>query len=89
MKRVIPFLAASIVYHYDWLRIELSPLHPIWNSRIITTPITIGNRMVYIANHFKNRILTGFGHCPDTNIHATGIPCHLVIAHEVNELKRK
>jgi hypothetical protein len=40
-RRVIPFLLASILFHLDWLKENLSDGHPLWNSRLFVNHITV------------------------------------------------
>ena len=39
-----------------------------------------------LVDALEGRILTGCGRCPDTNMYATGIPSHLVVARGLEEL---
>lgn len=84
-RRIIPFLFASIVFHEEFLRKELSEMHPLWNQRVFTK-IYQG---VTIVDTMKGRVLTGTGCCASSTMVATGIPSHLAIAHELSELKQE
>lgn len=56
---------------------------------MFTTMITVESRRVNFVEEFKGKVLTGLNHCSRANIHATGVPSHLAIAHQVSLLKRK
>jgi hypothetical protein len=77
-KTCFPFLIASVVYHRQWLVENLSRHHPIFLSRLFTD----GH-----AERLQPKVLLGIGFCKETGLAATGIPHHLVISHNVNELR--
>lgn len=112
-KRIIPYLLASLLYHEQWLRQTLDPIHPLWRERVFTsryllpstvtassgfsaaaaaiTTSTVVRTRQTLSEYFstvnssgRNRILLEFGFCPHTNMTATGIPDHLVIAHQLS-----
>ena len=37
-RQVVPFLLASLVFHRQWLQEHLHPSHPLFTSRVWTTP---------------------------------------------------
>lgn len=84
-KLVIPFLFASLLYHHAWLETTFSPQHPIFQQSCLSNTYSIDGINQPIKNLQKN-VLLGINQCLDTNMVATGIPDHLAIAHEVQEL---
>jgi hypothetical protein len=86
-KLVIPFLFASLLYHHAWLETTFSPQHPIFQQSYLSNTYSIDGINQPIKNLQKN-VLLGINQCLDTNMVATGIPDHLAIAHEVQELKK-
>jgi hypothetical protein len=85
-QRTIPFLFASLCYHHDWLRTNLSAEHPLWKQPLFTRSINefTGNIMTV----FSEKVLSGIFHCSTSGISATGIPSHLLIVSEMENLKR-
>ena len=74
---VIPFLMASLVYHWDFLTEALDSRHPIFQSHLAASG-TISS--------LKPHVVTGVGECADTGMRATGIPIEIVTAVEVQKL---
>jgi len=91
-KKVIPYLLASIIYHYEsgFLSRNLPSGHPLWNSNVFAAPVTF-NGIIYenIVTLMQGKILLYRNFCPVTKMQATGIPEHFKIAEEVNSLKEK
>jgi hypothetical protein len=88
-KRVIPYLLASIVYHYDNLLKSLSSNHPLWKQRLFCSRINdplIGNNYPVVIDYLKNKVLTGYGYCKDSYINATGVPVSIAKAQEIRHL---
>ena len=85
-RKIVPFLLASIIHHEEALRLHLSPDHLLWKQRIYNHKLP---NQVIIANYLRGKVLIRYGHCEDANMHATGIPSHLAIAHEVHKLSLK
>lgn len=91
-KKVIPYLLASLVYHYNtkFFESNFAIGHPIWNSNIFTVPVTIdGIIFENVVTFLQDKVLTGRNFCPITNMQATGIPAHFKIAEEVNSMKAR
>ena len=92
-KRVVPFLLASLVYHQDWIRSTFSRKHPIFNQEIFTKTFTYKHdnvtEKINIMHYFKGKVLLGKGRCDETNLQATGIPDHLIIADQIVTLKNQ
>ena len=65
-QRVLPYLLASILYHYDWLRSTLPLNHPVFLAGIFTQNELLSN--------LKAKVLTGVGLCVETQMRATGLP---------------
>lgn len=84
-QRFVPFMLASIIYHMDNLRHLLPDRHPIWNQRIFSARMPNGN--ILIAEYLRGRALTGHRYCELSRMHATGIPSHLAVAHQVDRLR--
>jgi hypothetical protein len=86
----IPFLLASIVYHYDWLTAKnddgsfrnISSNHPIHHSRLFTSGIVtrLSTKLI--------RVITS-GRCETTGMRATGIPMHIELAREMELLREE
>ena len=80
LKKVIPYLLASIIYHYEsnFLNNNFYRGHPIWNSNIFTLPITLDgvsciNININIVKLLQGRILIIRNFCPMMKMKATGI----------------
>ena len=57
-RRAVPYLFASLVFHHDWLRENLSERHPLWNQPIFTHLRGInGNENVTLVNSLLGRVL--------------------------------
>jgi len=68
-KGVIPFLAASLVYHEEYLRANLNKRHPIFSTQLFTSDF---------VRKYKDRVLLGSGTCENTGLVASGVPPHVV-----------
>ena len=77
-KSCLPFLLASVLYHEDFLRIHLPQCHSLWSAPVFA------NNPLY--NELKAGLLLGIGYCDDTYMSATGVPPHLAIAKQVNDM---
>ena len=77
-KSCLPFLLASVLYHEDFLRNKLPSAHSLWSA-----PVFASNPMY---TQLKAGLLLGVGYCEDTHMAATGIPPHLAIAKQVNDM---
>ena len=78
LKQVVPFLAASIIYHQDWLAETLHAQHPLFS-----TPIYVRG---YVRK-YAGKVLTGVYKCPNTGMEATGVPPTVKQSIEMQELK--
>jgi hypothetical protein len=85
-QRAVPFFLASIIHHLPSLRNLLPPQHPLWLQRIFSARLPNGS---IIAEHLRGKVLTGHRFCVDANMHATGIPSHLAVAHQVDRLREE
>ena len=85
LKRAVPFLFASLVYHIEWLEQKLSPLHPLWQHPVFTQLRGLDNENISLVISLRQFVSTGIGRCPITNMVASGIPYHLAIANEVRQ----
>ena len=83
----MPYLFASLVYHYDWLRENLSDRHPLWNQPVFTYLRGInGADDATLMQSLRGRVLSGKSQCSITNLRASGIPPHLATATEIRTL---
>jgi hypothetical protein len=78
LRRALPHLLASLVFHLAWLRNELSPSHPIFQSFVFSSGI---------FSELSTKVLLEINRCDRTGMSATGIPPHLTVANETKELK--
>lgn len=69
-KPVLSYLLASVIYHEEFLRRELHPQHPLWNSRLYTSNVDIC--------FLRANIIVGKFSCDSTGMQATGVPPHVV-----------
>ena len=61
-KSALPFLLASLLYHYDFLKLTLNPGHPVLLSKVFTqNPL---------LEQLKRGVLLGYGDCPVTGINS-------------------
>ena len=77
-KSCLPYLLASVLYHEDFLRSKFPAAHSLWSA-----PVFANNPMY---DQLKRGLLLGVGYCEDTHMSATGIPPHLAIAKQVNDM---
>ena len=90
MKRVFPFLLASLVYHIDWMKNTFDSAHPIWASRILSAMVIKESEVPQrLVDYLRDKVLPGCGMCPVAKMHATGIPPHLAISNELAELRQE
>ena len=76
-KTCLPFLLASLAFHADFLKANLSPLHPIFHSQVFASGT---------ISRLKGRAVTGNFKCPVTGLHATGVPAEMITAIQVSRL---
>jgi hypothetical protein len=70
-KKVIPFLLASITYHYEsgFLQSNLVSGHPIWSSQIFTSDVNVDGILYPNAISFlRGRIILSRNFCPHTSV---------------------
>jgi hypothetical protein len=65
---------------------NLSLSHPLWKQRLFTLKIESHNKEMLI-DYLRSQVLTGYGHCKSTFMHATGVPTSIALAYEIRELK--
>jgi hypothetical protein len=75
-RQALPYLMASLVYHYDWLMLNLPALHPVRNC------LAFNNG--YLQN-WGQFVVCGRT-VSDSDMIATGIPPTLIISQEVDRL---
>ncbi len=76
-RSCLPFLLASIVFHADYLRETLSPLHPVFHSQVFASGM---------VSRLQGKALTGNFKCRFTGLHATGVPAEMITAIQVSKL---
>ena len=89
-QRVIVMLLASVIFHFNFLRSELQPDHPLWSQLMFTKTVTTKKSGVTYRNVYealKGHVICGRDRCPDTGMQATGIPTHILIANQVSDLR--
>lgn len=79
-RPVIPYLLASLVHHRNFLDESLPANHPLRLQRVWTSGI---------LSALSSRVYTGTGKNTTTNLEATGIPPHIVVANQIEELEAK
>ena len=82
------FFLASIIYHHDFLRDNIDSQHPLFSKRLFTRSIVLDE--VRYANGYEalhDTVLTGYDRCPDCGMTATGIPTHILLANQIEELR--
>lgn len=78
-RQTMPYLLASMVYHYEWLRENLPSLHPVKNC------------VAFCSNHlqaWREFVVCGRS-VSDSDMIATGIPPTLIISQEVDKLMKR
>jgi hypothetical protein len=65
LKRAFPFLVASVIYHWEWLRSNLPENHPFFLSKIYTSGVYA---------QWKPLVISGLVECPETGMRASGLP---------------
>jgi hypothetical protein len=77
----IPFLLASLAFHFDWIKDNLPPQHPLFFS-----PVWRQGKLPELRNHviFDPEQSTS----PAGGLIATGVPMNIVTAVEVNKLSK-
>ena len=88
-KRVVPFLFASIVYHFNWLRENLCEEHPIRSSAIVSSAIQINSSLSTLYDFFRSKVIVCCWKCEKTGMIASGIPPNLKTAIEVNNMTKE
>ena len=87
-QQVVIFFLASIIYHHDFLRDNIDSQHPLFSKRLFTRSIVLDE--VRYANGYEalhDTVLTGYDRCPDCGMTATGIPTHILLANQIEELR--
>jgi hypothetical protein len=89
-KPVVPLLISSLVYHESFLRQHLYPNHPLFTQRLYTAKVTVegfDGPGVTAAQLLLPHVVTGVNVCPEQRMVATGIPPHLLMLTEVEQVK--
>ena len=77
-RQVITFLVASLAYHKPWLVTTLPANHPLFNCRLWTS--------ARFHEVLCPAVLGGNFYNAQSQLRATGVPCHLVVAQAVEGL---
>lgn len=80
-KRALPYLLASLLYHIDYLRENLSSQHPIWSQRMTT----LRHQNVSFIEYFQPRVIHAVGHSVISNLRATGLPTTIVMKNTIRD----
>jgi len=80
--KVVPFLAAAIVYHYreGHLQALLPQDHPIFTRPII--------RNIELYEMLKDKVILTHEHCSDSHMHASGVPAVIATRRMVDALTK-
>ncbi len=78
-KPVLPYLVASLAHHQEYLRRTLPDNHLLRHSRI-----WLSNKL----DSWKGHVLLGNGRNDVSNLTATGIPPHVLLANEMVKTRR-
>jgi hypothetical protein len=79
-RSMYPALVASAIYHADFLLQQLPPNHSIFNNVLFEEKL---------YDTWRDAVITGHGHCPHTNMRASGIPPHTPILQGLNQVSEK
>jgi hypothetical protein len=86
LKPVVPFLVASIVHHEQFLRNRLGTQHPLFQQCLFVRHVADGKTAVELLR--REHVRCGVNNVnPETQMTATGIPPHLILANELKEVK--
>ncbi|KAE8893983.1 hypothetical protein PF003_g21836 [Phytophthora fragariae] len=81
VQSAFPFLLASVIHHEQFLRESLTPNHPIFKARVFTANVLLQQQ--------RGATVLAIGESPVCGLKATGIPAHLAVAKQVNELREE
>ncbi len=84
-KKVVPYLLASVIFHIEFLHSKLPPEHPLWLQPWFTREF--GGKT--LPQYFGGKVLTGCGMCREANMQATGIPSHILLSTETQDLRNE
>lgn len=76
-RATLPYLIASVVYHYTWLLDNLPARHPVRSCAGF-----IGGNF----EEWRDQVICGRGTSADSDVVATGIPPTLIISQEIDKL---
>ena len=71
---VLPYLVASLSYHYDWIKNNYDSKHPIFNTRIWTSGL---------IDQLRPKILNGCTTNEKSGMTASGIPATVAMANRI------
>ena len=84
LQKAFPYLLASVIYHHDFLKGELSAQHPLWLQRLFTQPVTLNDGTefdnAFTALKGEKHLVTGVFKDREVGMKASGLPPHLVLA---------
>lgn len=76
--QIVPYLIASIVRHYDFLKENLPNTHPLWHSSLFAGGFMERERL-------KENLREGIFSNAETKMEASGVPPHLAVVREITE----
>ena len=81
-QRTIPYLFASLVYHYHQNSLEeiIPPHHPLYDQRIFTDRT--------LLNELKEKVILTHAYCEYTQMSANGVPGIIALSRDVRILQR-
>lgn len=80
LKLAIPFLIASVVFHWDWIKANLPSNHKIFSSKFAT-----GN----FGELWRSKVQLSLNKCPHTGMVAQSVPKVIQMMFILNEISRK
>ena len=75
-KVAIPYLVASVVFHEEWLRKNLSSEHPYFKCRLYTSNVS-----------WSDKILSGSGYNATSKMSASGLPEHARLSKDITNVE--
>jgi uncharacterized protein YfkK (UPF0435 family) len=79
LRTTFPFLIATVLYHWDWLKANLPSNHPFFASKIYSSNF---------RDRCKVKVVTGYFKDEKIGMRATGIPKAVTLMAELAQMKR-
>lgn len=80
LKMAIPFLIASVVYHWGWIKQNLP-----WNHKIFSSKFSCGN----FGELWCSKVKLSIGKCPSTGLTVSGTPKTSQLAFQLHDISEK